>query len=237
MSPILTAADAKHENCVFELLARGYKMTSKNSKDQSLFMIAAEKGLLGVVKKCLAELDEAEILRCDQCRMTALMYACKGQEYDCLEQLLQSAKFSEKEINKVTKSGLTAMRYCAQNGFLKGLKLLIQHKADINYVHLNSNGYSSEESSDLALLTAAKSKQEHCIEELIDHGGDIWYRNSKCKNLLMVACANGLLKTVKSCLSCGNFVQITESDAEGKYSLVSCLCERSGEVHEGIADK
>ena len=91
MSPILTAADAKHENCVFELLAHECKMTSKNSKDQSLFMIAAEKGLLGVVKKCLAELDEAEILRCDQCGMTALMYACKEQQYDCLEVLLNSA--------------------------------------------------------------------------------------------------------------------------------------------------
>ena len=85
MSPILTAADATHENCMFELFARGYKMTSKNSKDQILFMIAAEKGLLGVVKKCLAELDEAEILRCDQYGVTALMHACKGQQYDCLE--------------------------------------------------------------------------------------------------------------------------------------------------------
>ena len=219
MSPILTAADAKHENCVFELLVHGCKITSKNSKDQSLFMIAAEQGLLGVVKKCLTKLDKSEILKCDQYGLTALMYACKGQQYECLEELLKSGKFSEREVNKITKSGFTALRYCAQNGFLKGLKLLIQHKADINYVHLDSNGYSSEESSDSALLTVAKSGQEQCMKELIDHGGNIWHRNSKGKNLLMVACANGLLETVKSCLSCGTFVQITETDAEGNTAF------------------
>ena len=95
---------------------------------------------------------------------------------------------------------------CAQEDFEDGLNLLIKFKADTN---LNfSGGYhrdSANKENNSALLLAAKPKHEECVKILIDHAADISYKNNKGQNLLMVACEQGLLETVKYCLSHGGF--------------------------------
>ena len=70
-----------------------------------------------------------------------------------------------------------------------------------------------------SLLLAAKSQYEECVKILIDHGADIWYKNKKGQNLLMLACAQGMLDTVKYCLSHGSLLQITACDGDGENAM------------------
>ena len=57
---------------------------------------------------------------------------------------------------------------------------------------------------DIALLNAAESGHEDCVQELIKHGADIWCANKPGQNLLMVVSSHGLCKTIKACLENGS---------------------------------
>ena len=218
-SPILTAANKKHKKWVLELLSQGADISSKTSENKNLLMFASENGWVSIVRECLKY--EREMSEVDGNGKTALMYACENKQYECLEELL-TAKQHSATIDKVSKLGLTALMICAQEGFEDGLNLLIKFKADINpnfsvCAPSYLNGIYEERTT--TLLLAAKSKHEECVKILIDHGADIWCKNNKGQNLLMVACEQGLLDTVKYCLAHGSFSQITDPDIEGYNAL------------------
>ena len=223
-SPFLIAVKENHEACALELLSRGANVTEKGSDDETLLMTAAANGLLKVLRKCLEKLDDSEIQACDSQGRTAIMYACESKQSYCLKELLNSGKCSKATINKASNSGYTALMICAQNGFIAGLKLLIQHNAVVDHV-ISTPRYSYCESKtenkegNSALLVAAKSKHEECIRELIECKADIWYINKIGQNLLMISSEQGLLDTVKYCLSHGNVAQISGSDDDGKTAL------------------
>ena len=225
---ILSAITGKHENCVLELISRGINISNKMSiDDETLLMLVSKNGLVKVVKKCLETQDDVELCKCNNKGKTALMLACENKQYDCLEQMVTSGKFF-KIINKKSKSGHTALMICAQNGFLSGLKLLIQHNALLDvppdeeerssYIYSRFH-YDSKNGATSALLLAAEGKHAHCVQELIANGAAIWQKNGKGQNLLMVACEQGLLDTVKHCLAQGSFGQVTACDSEGKTAL------------------
>ena len=227
-SPILAAIARKYENCVLELISREFNADNKMSiYGETFFMLASKYGLVKVVKKCLETLDDEELCKCNNKGETALMLACEKSQYDCLQELLISGKYSG-IINKKSKSGLTALMICAQNGFLSGLKLLIQHNASLDLPpddeertsHIYSSfHYDSKSGGMSALLLAAEGKHEHCVRELIANGAEIWHKNRKGQNLLMVACKQGLLDTVKHSVAQGSFGQVTTCDSEGKTAL------------------
>ena len=228
-SLILLAITGKHENCVLELISRGINMANKMSiDDETLLMLACKNGLVKVVKKCLETQDDVELCTCNNEGKTALMLACENNQYDCLQEMLTSGKYS-KIINKKSKSGHTALMICAQNGFLSGLKLLIIHGALLDvpsdgeekssYIYSLRFHYDSKSGAVSALLLAAEGKHEHCVKELVANGAEIWHKDRKGKNLLMVACEQGLLDSVRHCLAQGSFGQLTARDSEGKTAL------------------
>ena len=229
-SLVMSAITGKHENCVLELISRGINIPNKLSiDDESLLMLASKNGLVKVVKKCLESQDDVELCKCNNKGKTALMLACESSQYDCLQELLTSGKYF-KIRNEKSKSGLTALMICAQNGFLSGLKLLIQHNALLDVPpdaedrlysirSLFSNFRDNKSRAVSALILAAEGKHEHCVRELIANGAAIWQKYGRGQNLLMVACEQGLLHTVRHCLAQGSFGQVTACDSEGKTAL------------------
>ena len=218
---VLRAATMKHEECVLELVAH-YAYFSTQNLGENLFTVAVSNGLVKVVKECLKALDKEEIEQCTTEGETLVMLACKHKQYHCLQELVKSGKCHPDMINKVSKSGFTALMLCAQNGFIEGLKLLIQQKAQVDTAVSVFDRYSEKEKNkdeNSALLLAVKSKNEESVKILIDHGADIWYKNNKGQNLLMLACAQGMLDTVQYCLSKGSFTEITDCDSEGNSAL------------------
>ena len=224
-SPLVIAAKEKHEACVLELLSQGASMTDKSSGNETLLMTASANGLVKVLRKCLEKLDEDEIQTYDSEGRTAIMYACESKQSDCLDELLNSRKCSKATINRASNFGFTALMICAQNGFIVGLKLLIQHSAVVDHVistrsyYYNEKNKAENKDGNSALLLAAKSKHEDCVRELIDCKADVWFINKIGQNLLMIAAEQGLLDTVKYCLSHGNVTQIVASDDDGKTAL------------------
>ena len=69
------------------------------------------------------------------------MHACVNQQYACLKELLSCGKFSSEHVNKVSRTGFTALMLCAKEGFLEGIKLLIDNKSDINTVAYQIDSY------------------------------------------------------------------------------------------------
>ena len=223
-SPLLIAVKEKHEACALELLCRGASMTDKGSGDETLLMTASANGLVKIVRKCLEKLDEGEIQAYDREGRTAIMYACQSKQSHCLEELLDSGKCSKATINKASNSGFTSLMICAQNGFMTGLKLLIQHNALVDHVISTGSSYyrdskSENKNGNSALILAARSKHEECVRELIDYKADVWFINKIGQNLLMIASEQGLVDTVKYCLSHGNVAQIIASDGVGDTAL------------------
>ena len=219
--PVLAAAMAGQEDCVLKLLEHGCKISVETNGKENLMMIAAGKGLHRVLKQCIEKSDEDGFNKCGFEDKTAIMYACENEQYESLEILLNSAYCSQFLINKVSKSGYSALMICAKLGFLRGLMLLIQHGA-LTEVTLPRFSYDDSDDNtecNSALLLAAEAKNELCVKHLLDNGADIWYKNRTGVNLLMVACEKGLLKTVKYCLARGNFPQITAVDENGRNAL------------------
>ena len=221
--PVLAAAMAGQEDCVLELLEHGYKISAQSRRNENLMMIASRKGLHQVLKQCIEMSDEDGFNRCDLEDKTAIMYACENKQCGSLEILLSSAYCSQFLINKVSKSGYSALMICAKLGFLKGLVILIKHGALIEvtlprFVDTRGESYNNTECNS-ALLLAAETKNELCVKHLLDNGGDIWYQNRKGANLLMVACEKGLSETVEHCLARGNFLQITAMDKSARTAL------------------
>ena len=219
---IILAAAKKHEECVLELMSHGADIFSKNSRDENLLMIAASNGLEKVVKEYLKLLGNDKIEQCNGEGETVVMLACKHKRYHCLHELVKSGKCHHDMINKVSKLGFTALMLCAQNGFVEGLKLLIQQKAKVDTAVSVFDRYCGKERNEdenSALLLAAKSKNEESVKILIDHGADIWYKNKKGENLLMLACVQGMLDTVEYCLSHGSFLQTTACGGNSENAM------------------
>ena len=217
--PLLAAAAEKHEDCVLELLSRGTDIHSKTPGGQTLLMLASATGMISIVMKCLHEFEEKNITQSDSLGMTSLMYACVDKQFNCFKELL---KHSSATIDNVSKSGSTALTICAKNGFTEGLKLLLQNNAKIDHVAIASSDggyYVNELGGNSPLLLAAECKHEECVKILVDHGADIWNTNERGENLLMIACKQGLLDTVKYCLSSGSVGQVTSCDNQGCTAL------------------
>ena len=212
---IHVAAKHLHKDCVLELLDYG-------AQDDELVMIAVNNGWANVLRRCLTMMKDDKLQRSDREDRTVLMIACEKKQSGCLKVLLKSRKLSVAAIDHVSRQGFTALMYCAQNGFKKGLKLLLQYKASVDHVGYVAHGYYHHREynkGNSALLLAAESKHEECVKILIDHGADIWYQNNKGQNLLILACAQGLLDTVRYCLSKGSFLQVTDCDSESNTAL------------------
>ena len=79
--------------------------------------------------------------------------------------------------------------YCAQNGFLESMNVLIEYGASLDAVQLVHDSMSSifmeryhEKCTDArnnALLMTTEGKHQECAIELIDHGADLWHLNKK----------------------------------------------------------
>ena len=235
---IHVAAKHLHKDCVLELLDYG-------AQDDELVMIAVNNGWANVLRRCLNMMKDDKLQRSDREDRTVLMIACEKKQSGCLKVLLKSRKLSVAAIDHVSRQGFTALMYCAQNGFKKGLKLLLQYKASVDHVGYVAHGYYHHREynkGNSALLLAAESKHEECVKILIDHGPDIWYQNNKGQNLLILACAQGLLDTVRYCLSKGSFLQVTDCDSEGNTALfhaykgnkIECMKELLSSISEDL---
>ena len=222
--PILEAASAGKEDCIIEMLDHGFEIFVKDRGGKNLVMLAARRGLLKALRRCLEKAGKAEFTHCDWKGRTCIMHACKGKQLKCLELLLQSENCSQYMINKMSKIGYNAVMICAEVNFPEGLALLIRHKALVNQMIFidrptSSNyGYANTETNS-ALLLAANSQAFQCVRLLVDNGAGIWYENKKGLNLLMEASAKGMADVVKYCLTRGDPSQIIKTDRSGKTAL------------------
>ena len=96
--------------------------------------------------------------------------------------------------NQVNSEGQTPLIICADKGYLSSLKVLLNNGACVDpHSAVKQGNYSG-------VCAAAKNRHVECVNELIGHGADIWYRNHAGETLLSVACEKNLPSLVKYCL-------------------------------------
>lgn len=141
LTPLVQASRNGNAAIISTLLAKGAKMESATSRTEPPLLAAARSGHVDAVKVLLkagANPNATDSL--DQ--QTALMWAVAAGHYDVAKLLLEAGTDPNKQtrISELTKrknadfptGGFAALHWAARNGDEAMIKLLVDHKADLN---------------------------------------------------------------------------------------------------------
>jgi len=133
-------------------------------------------------------------------------------------------------INAVTRDGMTALIYHAEDGDERGCRFLLEHGADANHADASGN---------TALLHAISTGMDDLVNTLLKHGAEVNVRGENGQTPLMLAASGGHNRIVGMLLQYGATVDtkdtngwtaLTDALANDEETCVRMLLDRGANV-------
>jgi ankyrin repeat protein len=146
---------------------------------KDILLAAAKKGDLNSVKDILA-LNPKIINEQDKEGHTALIHAAWHNHADIVEYLI----FQGARLNLPTFAGLTPVHCAASYGHEKTLRILLEHKADVNYVSRKDKTALSRIVEENVTEMDKRLRYLRCAYKLIEHGANINFQDRSGNSIL-----------------------------------------------------
>lgn len=207
---MLHAAVICEESHRFEILIKHPQVdiNSMDPKGCTLFMLAAQHGLIEHLKLLLAQKGIKTNLK-NRDGFTAFTFAASGGHKDCIVWLLAQKGI---KIDSKNNEGSTAFMLAAENGHIECVKLLLA-QAEIKINRTNKKGLT-------AFMLAAKEGHAQCLQLLLAQKDiEPGQQRNDGSNALMLATNNGHTECVKTLLA-QDSINVNHQNNEGATALM-----------------
>ncbi|KAJ5738251.1 Mg2+ transporter protein CorA-like/Zinc transport protein ZntB [Penicillium malachiteum] len=210
VSFLLQAAENKQRDAVNLLLKSGADLWTKDEDAWTVFHYAARSGDLEIVQELLTQ-NPSFSKEQNNLGQTGLVIAANNLQSSVVDFL-----FNHENENHSEDEGFAVLTYAITEGHLDLTKSILQR-----FSRLASR---KNESGDVPLFTAIKSKELDVIEYILTVNVDLGIKDGRGSNLLHCATKNGLLDTMKFLLTQKpDLINERDSDSGGRTPLTIAI--------------
>mmetsp|Transcript_21278 Transcript_21278/g.31554 ORF Transcript_21278/g.31554 Transcript_21278/m.31554 type:complete len:881 (+) Transcript_21278:97-2739(+) len=182
ITALMTASVGGHADTVKLLRANGADISASDGDGLTPLMNAAENGDVECIKNLIEGVDADYLNLFSKTGFSALIIASAHGHKDAVETLFKAGA----DPNAVSEENqVTALMYAAASGHTEVMKVLIDNKADLHFLH--SNGGT-------ALLEAATGGEPDAMEVLLEAGANYNFLDSDGVTPLMAVASQGNVK-------------------------------------------
>lgn len=156
-----------------------HQKTPEEQKSHKDILLAAQKGDLNAVKDILT-LHPKIINEQDKEGHTALIHAAWHNHADIVEYLISQGAL----LNRPTYTDLTPVHCAASYGHEKTLRILLEHKANVNYVSRKDKTALSRIVEENVTEMDKRLRYLRCAYKLIEHGANINFQDRSGNSIL-----------------------------------------------------
>lgn len=139
---------------------------SDNRQLNDALLVAAERGDVAAVTKCILQGAKTSGYRSGLNQYTALHYAASRGHLACVERLVYIGRVP---LNEVSSDGETALHAASYAGFETIVEFLIDHGADVDM---------ADKYGETALFYAARQERTSVVRLLVQRGADVKHRDN-----------------------------------------------------------
>lgn len=184
---LIVAIKEKYSAAAIKLIEYGANPNHQNRHGVTPLILAAQKGLLGVVILLL----EVGANPCQpSLTTTALIQASHFGHYNIVKDLIEKGAL----VNQTNQKGTTALMRACQEGHVNIARLLLYNHADVE--HKNHDDMN-------ALMLASQRGNLEIVETLLRHGSRVNEITLQHSTALMLACKRGHINVVQRLMSYG----------------------------------
>jgi ankyrin repeat protein len=183
---------------------KGYNINEKSNNGTYGVIEAAKTGDVAIINFLISKGANLEV--CDSDGYSAFLYSCRRANLPLFTTLVNKGN-----VNAVAKDGNNALILACEFGFIDAVRVLVDKNVDMK--HKNGRGVT-------ALVAAARKKHMNIVNLLLAKGADAEsVIDADGKTLLLYACGNGYVDTVKILLEKRANIHAINKDGDDAFNV------------------